>query len=361
MPTNMNISSFNYYFEHLNSNSEEIIEFTKKLKEYANSGANKEHIYVIQSILTDKEYPYSYKDAIIILIPDYKILFLNFGNDNDKFNHYCQDVLFDLGILSKEYQYLQHIGRPRDWSEVIEYHDSNSFSIEDILNREKVVQPKNIRLIELLISLFIGSINDINKVSELTTQESTLDKAKKKVSLFDTIQASFLYEKNSGKRVVIQGGSGAGETNLLLHKLKELYTNNNSDKICFTCNNEILADNFKQEIKPFFNFMKVGSQIEWNKRLWCHQVYGSLSDIHSGAYRYICDFYNISFSNPSNVKDLSQACKIALEQIIKEPSNDNKYAFDYMLINESQDFNEKFFLLCERVTRNQIYVTGDMF
>ena len=38
-----------------------------------------------------------------------------------------------------------------------------------------------------------------------------------------------------------------------------------------------------------------------------------------------------------------------------------KYAFDFMLIDESQDFPANFFELCEKVTRNNLYVAGDVF
>jgi superfamily I DNA and RNA helicase len=37
------------------------------------------------------------------------------------------------------------------------------------------------------------------------------------------------------------------------------------------------------------------------------------------------------------------------------------YAFDYMLIDESQDFPESFFDLCEMVTKKSVYIAGDIF
>ncbi|MBU5910447.1 UvrD-helicase domain-containing protein, partial [Vibrio cholerae O1] len=35
--------------------------------------------------------------------------------------------------------------------------------------------------------------------------------------------------------------------------------------------------------------------------------------------------------------------------------------FDYILIDESQDFNEAFFELCKKVTIKQVYIAGDIF
>ena len=35
--------------------------------------------------------------------------------------------------------------------------------------------------------------------------------------------------------------------------------------------------------------------------------------------------------------------------------------FDYMLVDECQDFPESFFELCDLVVRNQVYLAGDIF
>ncbi len=53
--------------------------------------------------------------------------------------------------------------------------------------------------------------------------ETLLEKVKNKILLFDGEQSRFLYKKIDKKVVSIQGLSGTGKTELLLHKLKELY------------------------------------------------------------------------------------------------------------------------------------------
>ncbi|HFC6961397.1 TPA: ATP-binding domain-containing protein, partial [Neisseria meningitidis] len=52
---------------------------------------------------------------------------------------------------------------------------------------------------------------------------------------------------------------------------------------------------------------------------------------------------------------------MAIEQIKSNSDNLNKYAFDYILIDESQDFGESFFELCSLVTKHKIYIAGDIF
>lgn len=84
-----------------------------------------------------------------------------------------------------------------------------------------------------------------------------------------------LYIRNFQNKVVtIQGLSGTGKTELLLHKLKDLYTSEDDTKIFFTCHNIALANTLRERIPTFFNFMKVEKQIEWNKRLWVNRALG---------------------------------------------------------------------------------------
>ncbi|MCJ2086406.1 ATP-binding domain-containing protein [Methylobacterium sp. E-005] len=157
----------------------------------------------------------------------------------------------------------------------------------------------------------------------------------------------------------IQGLSGTGKTELLLHKLKDIYIKHSESRIAFTCHNRILADNLKRRIPEFFNFMKVEQQIAWNERLWCMHAWGSYSDTNSGTYRYICDFYSLTFRRFGPTSPFDAVCKEAVEQI--RLKSVNEYAFDYVLIDESQDFPQSFIELCQLVTRQVVYVAGDIF
>jgi len=80
--------------------------------------------------------------------------------------------------------------------------------------------------------------------------------------------------------------------------------------------------------------------------------------------RYLCDFYNLDFYT-FNQATFDKACQIALKSIkeIRENTNEDEfsYAFDYILIDESQDFPESFFQLCEEVTKKSVYIAGDIF
>ncbi len=324
----------------------------------------KKQVYVIDKPLGDNKYTYEYQGPIVLLIPNYKIIFVNFSDeDDDEFDDYVEDFIEDLGSISDKFRYKNYIGRPRNWrDDLITTIDSNTFlnDFNGFLDNTHLDNGINRKKGELLISLLTGSINDIEKVKG-NVPDNFLDKIKQKIVLFDGDQTRFVYHELSQKRVDIQGLSGTGKTELLLHKLKELYVADSTSRIMFTCHNKILADNLKNRIPGFFNFMKVEEQIEWDKRLWCVNAWGSKYDKNTGAYRFICDFYNLQSYGWSRVNNFEVVCQRALESITDEHISSYGYAFDNMLIDESQDFPESFFSLCERVTATTVFIAGDIF
>lgn len=335
------------------------------IAKYANE--QKLQMYLLKSPLGNKKYVYADKDSFILLSPHHKITFITCrGILDNVFEDYYEDVIEDIGAISDKFLYKEYIGRTREWKEKLTrkvlseslLKNSNQFYneayVEDVVIRRKL---------ELVISLFIGSINDITNVS-LDEPKEILDKVKHKIQLFDGDQTNFIYGSLDKKVVTIQGLSGTGKTELLLHKLKELYTENESNRIFFTCHNKILAKNLHERIPAFFNFMKIEQQIEWNKRLWCSNAWGSQGDRDSGLYRYICYFYGISFYTYSQGNSFLQVCQLALQELKKkkeEEGDEWKYAFSYVLVDESQDFDDTFVELCLLVTEKQVYIAGDIF
>ena len=350
-----------YFFLQADKNAQNG-DFLSKLEEY--SFQHKKLIYVLDSPLTDQKYSYKYSQALIILSPNNKITIIDFGNSKTEFNNYIEDIIEDIGSISDKYLYKEVIGRTRIWRDsLIEPNLQNSIisDIDVFFQKTELTDENDKKKLDLLISLFIGSINDIDRVKQ-EVPITTLDKVKQKIQLFDGDQTRFVYEKPDKKKIRIQGLSGTGKTELLLHKLKDLYINESSSTIFFTCHSRVLADNLRKRIPVFFNFMKVEQQIEWQKRLWCTNSWGSSSFIHSGAYRYICAFYQIPFYRYSYQVSFGKFCQMAIDEIkAKYQDSDMKFAFTYMFIDESQDFDESFFDLCELVTEKNLYIAGDIF
>jgi superfamily I DNA and RNA helicase len=320
----------------------------------------KQQAYVINRPLGDNKYSYSHDDALVLLVPKHKILFVNFSENKSSFESYVEDFIEDLGSISDKYRYKDVIGRPRHWADLVSTvkYEKDSFTIAELLQAQFIPDQGRQRICELLISLLTGSINDVEKV-KAEIPEYLLDKVKQKILLFDGDQTRFVYQSQKKSPIWIQGLSGTGKTELLLHKLKEIYLDPSEPRIMFTCHNKILADNLKHRIPDFFNFMKVEQQIKWNERLWCVNAWGSQSSKDSGAYSYICEFYGLPFYRWSQSMPFERACSLAIEGLKKRDKIE--FAFDYMLIDESQDFPDSFFELCNLVTSSTVYIAGDIF
>lgn len=350
-------SSFFFLQADKNQKNHDFIDQLERL-----SDERKLQIYIIDKPLGDSKYSYSHKSSIVVLIPKHKIMFVDFSTNEEGFKSYCDDFIEDLGSISDKYRYKDHIGRPRSWRDsLIVSHmvgSDDDYDAGELVDDAELNDPHSQRVCELLISLLTGSINDIDKVT-VDLPDNVLDRVKKKIQLFDGEQTRFVYEQAEKSPIRIQGLSGTGKTELLLHKLKETYVENPDGKIIFTCHNKILAEHMRRRIPDFFNFMKVEQQIKWDERLWCVHGWGSHGTPNSGAYRKICDFYKLPFYayNPGMTFDF--VCKQAIDAI--RAMSQKTFAFDFMFVDESQDFPDSFFELCTLVTSKTVHIAGDIF
>lgn len=349
-----------YFYSHIAENDLNR-DFIDALRNYAEEV--KEQIYLLQHPLTDSKYSYEVHDVGIVLMRKHKIAFVSFKKDNkDQFEDYKTDVLEDINSLSDTYGYRNLVGRVRKWENEITI---SCFldKIDDYIKwikRLELHDENQYRRLELIITLFIGSINDVSNLS-LEKSTSIIERVKQKIQVFDGEQTRFIYGDytGTGKQIIVQGLSGTGKTELLLHKLREIYLTDPKLPIGFTCHNKILADSLRKRIPDFFNFMKVKKQIEWDKLL-CVNAWGQSSSITSGIYRYICNYYDIPFWNFRQCGSFNKACKKAIEEL-KSIKIKNNFAFSYIFIDESQDFDDAFFTLCEMVTEHKVFIAGDIF
>lgn len=343
--------------EHNEKNKTILSEITEYVEEHTDS-----IVYIITAPL-NRKYTYTYEsNALVILSPKKKIIFVNLGDNEEEFEDYVEDFIEDIGNLSDNFEYKAQIGRPREWSKkVISKIDSSKIkSIETLLNQNTLIEGREQRIAELIITLLIGSINDIKAIG-VEQPETALEKIRKNILLFDADQTRFIYKDLEQKMILIQGLSGTGKTELLLHKLKEIYVASDDSKIFFTCHNKALANSLRNRIPQFFNFMQVRKQIEWEKRLWVNRAWGTRNDADSGLYTYLCHFYNAPFQPYNKLTSYDSIFSKLIEHIEDIPEADFIPALDYIIIDERQDFPDSFFELCGKVTKNKVYAAGDIF
>ncbi|WP_272517934.1 DEAD/DEAH box helicase [Providencia sp. PROV221] len=312
----------------------------------------KKQTYVVCKPLSKDDAKYDYENAVAIFTSGMKPCFVDLGGDEDKFEEYIEDFKEDISFLAEKFKYRDKIGRKKHWDNLFLEANSKDFNFENLK-----IGAKDGRVADLITSLIVGSINDVSKI-DLDAQD-VLSSVKSKILLFDTDQTSFVFRTGPGKKYVIQGLAGSGKTELLLHKLKEIYSGEGNDRIAFTCHNKILASSMRSRIPEFFDFMRVEKQIEWNKKLFCFHSWGSGRDPLSGLYRYICYYYNLTFYSLS-AGSFDEVCAKSLAEL-KNKGGEIKECFDYIFIDESQDFGDSFIELCELVTAKKIFIAGDVF
>lgn len=364
----MKIKNSEYCFVDVNDRILENKKF-QELVNYLNNkkvgeGSNQKHIdsYILTKPIGES-YPYEYDMACVVLIPKHKLVFLDIGYDKEQFENYMLDLQDDIGKVSSKYKYEKQMGRLRIWFKEGKIYDSEKISqienFDSFIKKHQLTDEVDIKRIELLISLLTNSINSMDKVNGINIANNTLDKIKQKIILFDKDQLDVI---TNHKNLMIQGLSGTGKTEILLHKIKYLYgATDEKSKIVLTCFNRVLADSLRQRIPTFFDFMKVDEQIKWNEKLWVFSSWGSGKDKNSGFYAYICNFYDITFKNLKESRGgFSSVCKEFLDILNKKYGENIPLAFDYILIDESQDFDSIFFGLCKKISK-QIYIVGDIF
>ena len=338
------------------------IRLYKFLEKYPSIPADS--IFLIdRPIMESNEYEYDYANGFLLLIKNYKVMFFTVDTlDNEDFITFQEDFLEDTGALARRYEYVSLIGRSRDWKSkgII-----SSICLEENTDFEQFLQENkldeiNSRVSNLIISLLTGSINHVSELDKelFSKQQTLLESIKNRIMLFDTNQTKFVYAENSKSPIIrIQGLAGSGKTELLLHKLKKLYVEDKGSRIAFTCFNKVLADKLRVRVPEFFNYMKVDEQINY-QRLFIASSWGSARYPDAGLYSKICKNYGLNFQPFSRTKDKSEIWEDAISEL--SSLGNFEPMFDYILIDESQDFENEYIKLCQMVTAKKLYVAGDI-
>lgn len=345
-----------YFYHNLPYSTGEEPDWLQNLAEY--SKVTNQRIYLLNHPVVDSEHV-EYEKHFVLLAPGFKICIVQ-DTSLDDFEEFEEDIKGDIRYLYQKYDYRPIMGLyTKVEKELIECRKLGEFAnVPAVMDKLRLNDSLDKRKSELLIALCTGSINEIGKVG-IDVPETLVEKVRHKIQLFDGDQTRFIYDSSQKKVIKIQGLSGTGKTELLLHKLKELYMSSDDVRIFFTCHNKILASSLRDRIQTFFNYMKVNKQIDWDERLWCANAWGRNFDTNSGLYRYICHHYGLTFYGYNYNVSFDQLCKRALMEL--RLKGEIKPAFDYIIVDESQDFDENFEELCKAVTSKQVYMAGDIF
>lgn len=295
--------------------------------------------------------------AFVILIPNTKIIFTSINNiETDEFEDYIGSFIDSVTTLIGVFQFKNKIGNSRKWSSLID----SGLAVKNIndhsINELSISDDKKY-LLEILISLISGSINTPDKGGKA---DNILDAVKKRIIQFDGDQTRFIYDDIKKEQISIQGLAGTGKTELLFHRLVNLYTQTDKS-IIFTCHSKVLANDIKKRLPEFLDQMKVSERSDLEDRVKVLSSWGSPYYQNLGLYSYICMHYGLNFTNysDSGKEGFDGVCKQAVSQL--KLIADFKPFIGYILIDEAQDFSDSFFELCNMVSSEQIIIASDIF
>ena len=212
------------FYLNFQPNDEDQKNFINMIKESTLDEVNP--VYVIRRPIIEKKTEYEYENAFAVLVPKHKIMFFDFGNNPEEFEEYVEDFIEDIGYIAKKFEFIKLIGRARQWRDdftvQMNKEELNGKNIKSIWKECELVDVEMVRKGEILISLTLGSINEAERLG-VGVPDNILDLIKRKIILFDGEQTKFIFDEPAKRRITIQGLAGTGKTELLLHKIKELY------------------------------------------------------------------------------------------------------------------------------------------
>lgn len=353
------------YIDKVISEKQEYSVFLPELKKI-----DLEEVHVLAKPLLIKDDVICTGAGIAIIQKGKKILFVkNPSSTPEEYEDFTFDFKQLIAELIGKYEYRALLGAPnRIHKDLTTFYITDDINYIELLSDEcLLLEGKEFEYAEIMSSLIKGSINDHDRIENLLQADDFISKAKNRIISFDTNQTRFIFpttdDKTHNKKEAVQGMAGSGKTEMLLHRLRTIYMDtldNPGVKIAFTCHNKVLANELRtNKINSFFNSMKFDKQILWDEKLFCFGAWGSQSRQLSGMYAYICKYYDAPFYNYTEVKSFTTACQLTLEHLKKYKID--TFAFQYVLIDESQDLPDEFFELCELITETKVYVAGDVY
>ncbi|MBC1919137.1 ATP-binding domain-containing protein [Listeria booriae] len=191
--------------------------------------------------------------------------------------------------------------------------------------------------------------------SETNTKGGILEKLEKNIAVYDTKQKIAVFSQIEGPQR-IRGMAGSGKTIILAMKAAILHLRNPDFNILYTFYTKSLYDQVKQLITRFYR-MYEDSDPNWEK-IHIRHAWGGAN--LPGVYYEACVDNGVSTvqfkeaqKNAKNSNDVfNYVCKDLLDKV--QGNIDRKY--DFVLMDEGQDFPASFYWLCRKLTRDDCLV-----
>jgi len=187
-------------------------------------------------------------------------------------------------------------------------------------------------------------------LENITTLGSAIRRLHAQIRLLDDEQKKAAIQVAPGPQR-IRGLAGTGKTVLLAMKAANLHLRYPDSKILFTFNTRSLYNQARQLISDYYRTRSGGVEPNW-KQLHIRHGWGGRD--RPGVYSELCDREGIQFRSYSQSYPFQRCYADALKATIKSQ-------YDYILVDEAQDFPAEFFRILYRLSHSphQIYWAYD--
>lgn len=236
------------------------------------------------------------------------------------------------------------------------------FSYMDCMEKENGKVDNEI--ISDALAILEGSIAIIKPKERLVeeSQEITkayiLSKLEEEIAKFDDAQKYAALSQIKGPQR-IRGLAGSGKTIILCMKAALLHLKYPDKKILFTFMTKSLYDYIEKLITRFYKVLGDGSIPDFDKSINIRHAWGGES--LKGVYYETCKRENvepISFSDAARNVGGGKAFNYICDNLIREKRGMLNKEYDYVIIDEAQDFEASFYKLCRGIVKDDCVIWG---
>ncbi len=263
-------------------------------------------------------------------------IFVFYGKDEEKksYQRYITNIITTSERLSELF-FSQNLN--------LEYCALSEFSIDCFIDSilKKNESDVALAIFDQAIQKCFGLNHEDNRVIKKSDSiGSIIKKRNQSINSYDEIQFKSLYE-DEFSNVRIRGLAGSGKTILLVKKMAYMHFKMRNLKLVYVFYTRSLKQYITKMFVEFYHDFDPFNDPDWNN---VRIVHGWGSHNEEGFYYLCCKNCNIEPERYSKFSSLEGVCSRLLENCDKT----NLTVFDYVFIDEAQDFRINFFKLAKR-------------